>query len=107
MPSNISKERRNRAFDEGRRAAFQPKAENPYDNPTLRELWVRGRTMERAGQIALPIPPLPKGKTRARPPRIKQASPQVPQPDPPRPVSGQPQSPQGKTQKVDPSELQK
>ena len=68
MPSNVSKVRRAKAFDEGRRAAraSDAGAENPYDNPTLAELWERGRAMEAAGQILTPIPPLAHGETRAR-----------------------------------------
>ena len=79
MPSNISKTRRHRAFDEGRRSAREPNAENPYDNATLRRLWEQGRTKELAGEIKLPIPPLAHGETRARrapqnPPRPKPPS---------------------------------
>src|SRR3954469_4873831 len=67
MPSNISKARLGKAFNEGRRAAREPNATNPYDNPKLRGLWEQGRTMEQAGEIKTPIPPLAHGETRAQP----------------------------------------
>jgi hypothetical protein len=66
MPSNVSKARRRKSFDEGRRSAREVLTENPYDNPTLRRLWERGRTQEQGGQVAGAIPPLGHGETRAR-----------------------------------------
>ena len=76
MPSSISKTRLSKAFNEGRRSARQPIAQNPYDNPKLRRLWDQGRTQEQAGEIKTPIPPLEHGETRAQrtprnPPRAK------------------------------------
>ena len=66
MPSNISRGRRQKAFDEGRRSATTAVAENPYDNPTLRRLWEEGRAQQQAGTIDAPIPPLAHGETRAQ-----------------------------------------
>ena len=66
MPSNVSKARRRKSFDEGRRSAREVLTENPYDNPTLQRLWERGRTQEQGGQVAGPIPPLEHAETRAR-----------------------------------------
>ena len=76
MPSNISKMRLQKAFNEGRRSAREATAQNPYDNPKLKSLWERGREQERAGEIKTPIPPLEHGETRAQrapqnPPRPK------------------------------------
>ena len=75
MPSSISKARLRKAFDEGRRSATET-AENPYDNPKLRQLWDQGRAMQRAGELATPLPPLAHGERRASraartPPRRK------------------------------------
>ena len=39
MPSNISKSRLAKAFNEGRRSVTAEQAQNPYDNAKLRELW--------------------------------------------------------------------
>ena len=79
MPSNISKSRLRKAFNEGRRSATVENAENPYDNPKLRQLWEQGRTQQRAGEIKTPIPPLEHGETRAQrqphnPPGTKRAA---------------------------------
>jgi hypothetical protein len=87
VPSNISKARLSKAFNEGRRSAREATAENPYDNPKLRRLWDQGRTREQAGGINTPIPPLAHGETRAQraqqnPPRPK------PPPSPRRSGSG-------------------
>ncbi len=76
MPSNISKLRRQKAFNEGRRSAREPNAINPYDNLKLRKLWDEGRAKEQAGEVKMPIPPLAHGETRAQrapqnPPRPK------------------------------------
>ena len=89
MPSNISRARLHKAFNEGRRSATTEGAENPYDNPKLRQLWEQGRAGERAGQIKTPIPPLQHGETRAQrvqqnPPGAKRAA---------RPSSGPAQRP--------------
>ena len=54
MPSNLSKSRLRKAFDEGRRSAISDRAENPYDNPKLRKLWESGRTQQRAGDYQNP-----------------------------------------------------
>ena len=79
MPSNISKTRLHKAFNEGRRAAREANAQNPYDNPKLHELWEQGRSREQAGELTTPIPPLAHGETRAQrapqnPPRPKPPS---------------------------------
>jgi hypothetical protein len=68
MPSNISKARLTKAFDEGRRAAADKVGDNPYQNPKLRQLWEQGRTKQLAGELKTPIPPLEHGKARARTP---------------------------------------
>jgi len=89
VPSSISKARLRKAFDEGRRAA-NSEVPNPYDNPKLQALWEQGRTMQRAGQIKTPIPPLAHGETRAErvkhnPPGTKAAARPAPRrPGPPR-----------------------
>ena len=66
MPSSISKARLHKAFNEGRRSATVESAENPYDNPKLRQLWELGRTKQRAGEVKIPLPPLIHGETRAQ-----------------------------------------
>jgi hypothetical protein len=76
VAANLSRSRLRKAFNEGRRAATEESAVNPYDNPKLRELWEQGRTQQRAGQITAPIPPLEHGERRAErhpqnPPRPK------------------------------------
>ena len=68
MPSSISRSRRQNAFNEGRRAAKETLARNPYQNPKLQALWEQGRAQEAAGQIKTPIPALDHGQTRARTP---------------------------------------
>ena len=84
MPSNISKSRLHKAFDEGRRSATVENTENPYDNPKLRSLWEKGRAQQRAGELKTPIPQMEHGETRAqRAPR----NPPRPAP-PPRPRGG-------------------
>ncbi len=65
MPSSISKSRLAKAFNEGRRSATVEAAENPYENPKLRQLWERGRAGQRSGELKTPIPPLEPGETRA------------------------------------------
>jgi hypothetical protein len=86
MPSNISKTRLHRAFNEGRRSAKE-NTQNPYANPKLRQLWEQGRSKELAGELKTPIPPMAHGKTRAsRPPRT------TPRPSRPR-TSGRPPQP--------------
>lgn len=79
MPSNISKTRLRKAFDEGRRSATVESAQNPYDNPKLRKLWDDGRARQRAGELTTPIPALQPGETRAQrapqnPPGSKRAN---------------------------------
>ena len=66
MPSNISKSRLRKAFNEGRRSATSETADNPYDNLKLRQLWEQGRTQQRAGELTSPIPPMEHGETRAQ-----------------------------------------
>lgn len=85
MPSNISKSRLSKAFNEGRRSARETTAENPYDNPKLRQLWEAGRTQEQAGLVKTPLPPLVHGETRAKraiqnPPRPKRPARPSPRP---------------------------
>ena len=87
MPSNISKARLHKAFNEGRRSATSETAENPYDNAKLRALWEEGRTRQRAGELTTPIPPLEHGETRAQraphnPPGSKAARKPAPRPAP-------------------------
>jgi hypothetical protein len=86
VPSNISKTRLSKAFNEGRRSAREATAENPYDNPKLRRLWDQGRTQEQAGGIKTPLPPLAHGETRAQ--RIPRNPPQPKRPPPSRPRPG-------------------
>ena len=79
MPSSISKSRLHKAFNEGRRSATTETAENPYDNPKLRQMWEQGRTQQRAGELKTPIPALEHGETRAQrapqnPPGSKRAN---------------------------------
>lgn len=93
MPSNLSKTRIRKAFNEGRRSAAVETAENPYDNPTLRRIWEKGREQQRAGTIESPIPPLAHGETRAR--RAPQNPPGTRRAAAPRPSSGRPRSPGG------------
>jgi hypothetical protein len=66
VPSNISRSRLRKAFNEGRRSATSETAENPYDNAKLRKLWDEGRSQQRAGTLTTPIPPLEHGETRAQ-----------------------------------------
>ena len=66
MPSNVSKARLQKAFNEGRRSAIVEHAQNPYDNAKLRELWEKGRAMQRAGDLKEPIPQMEHGETRAQ-----------------------------------------
>ena len=66
MPSNVSKARLQKAFNEGRRSATAEQAQNPYDNPKLRELWDKGRAMQRAGEFTTPVPQMEHGETRAQ-----------------------------------------
>jgi hypothetical protein len=85
VPSNISKARLHKAFNEGRRSATSETAENPYDNPKLRRLWDEGRTQQRAGTITTAVPPLEHGETRAQrvphnPPGSKPPSRPAPRP---------------------------
>jgi hypothetical protein len=85
MPSSISKTRLRKAFNEGRRSATSPSAENPYDNEKLRKLWQEGRAQQQAGTITTPLPPLEHGETRAQrapqnPPGTKRAARPAPPP---------------------------
>jgi hypothetical protein len=80
VPSNISRSRRQKAFNEGRRAANEPNNQNPYDHPTLRRLWDEGRRQQQAGEIKTPIPPLAHGETRAQRPLPKPPGSQRPPP---------------------------
>ena len=87
MPSNISKSRLRKAFNEGRRSATSETADNPYDNEKLRKLWDLGRAQQRAGELTTPIPPLEHGETRAQraphnPPGSKAARKPAPRPAP-------------------------
>ena len=79
MPSNISKARLHKAFNEGRRSAAVESVANPYDNAKLRALWEKGRAQQRAGELKTPIPLMAHGETRAQraplnPPRTRPAS---------------------------------
>src|SRR5687768_3914987 len=87
MPSNISKSRLRKAFNEGRRSATNENADNPYDNAKLRKLWEQGRTQQRGGELTTPIPPLEHGETRAQraphnPPGSKAKGKPAPRPGP-------------------------
>ena len=66
MPSNLSKGRQHKAFNEGRRSATVEHAQNPYDNAKLRALWEKGRAMQRAGELKAPVPQMEHGETRAQ-----------------------------------------
>ena len=92
MPASLSKTRLRKAFNEGRRSAVVATAENPYDNPKLRQLWEQGRTREQAGEITIPLPPLAHGETRAQ--RAPQNPPRPKRPGPPK----RPQRPFGRSQ---------
>ena len=88
MPSNISKARLSKAFNEGRRSASVEGVDNPYDNPKLRSLWEKGREQQRSGELKTPIPPLEHGERRAeRTPRNPPGTRRPKQP-PPRPRGG-------------------
>ena len=91
MPSNLSKARLSKAFNEGRRSATVEAVENPYENPKLRALWEQGRTRQRAGELKDPIPALEHGERRAQrtvqnPPGSRRAA--MPPPRRPRPGPG-------------------
>jgi len=66
VPSNKSKVRLRKAFNEGRRSATVESAQNPYDNPKLQKLWEDGRAKQKAGELKDAIPPLEPGETRAQ-----------------------------------------
>ena len=66
MPSNLSKGRRRKAFDEGRRSAATEGAENPYDNPTLRRMW-EARAYDAAGGGDRNADPAPRPRRDPRP----------------------------------------
>ncbi len=63
MPSNLSRARLSKAFNEGRRSATDKVAENPYSNEKLRTLWERLMLPVRVpptltlpyGSVALPL----------------------------------------------------
>lgn len=79
MPSNLSIARRRKAFDEGRRSATHPAAENPYDQSKLRQLWELGRSQQQSGELESPAPAREVGEGEAqRAPR------NPPRPKPPR-----------------------
>lgn len=85
MPSNLSIRRRRKAFDEGRRSADKPAAQNPYDQPKLRQLWDLGRTQQQSGELKTPVPLRAQTegealRTPRNPPRPKQPK----RPPPPR-----------------------
>ena len=89
MPTNISRVRLRKAFNEGRRSATSETTTNPYEHPKLRQLWEDGRAQQRAGTLTTPIPPLEPGERRAErvqhnPPGSKRAN----QPPPRRPGGG-------------------
>ena len=91
MPSNISRARLRKSFNEGRRSATSETATNPYAHPKLRQLWEDGRAQQRAGTLTTPIPPLEPGERRAErvqhnPPGSKRAN--QPPPRPRRPGGG-------------------
>lgn len=84
MPSSLSRARLSKAFNEGRRSAAQASAENPYDNPKLRQLWEQGRARQLAGELESPLPPLAHGERRAaRAPRNPPDSKRPSRPQPP------------------------
>ena len=93
MPSNISKARLSKAFNEGRRSATVEAVENPYDNPKLRALWEKGREQQRSGELKTPIPALEHGERRAErvpqnPPGSRRTRQQQQRPPGPRPRGG-------------------
>lgn len=90
VPSSISPTRLRKAFDEGRRSAVSATAENPYDNPKLRQLWEDGRAKQRSGELKTPIPPLQPGETRAQRPLPRQPRPPRSAPPAFRPRQGPP-----------------
>jgi hypothetical protein len=77
MPSSVSLARRRKAFDEGRRAATDNFAKNPYANPALKKLWEEGLRQQKGGLLTTPVPQLKHGARRAA----------TPQPRGPRPPS--------------------
>jgi hypothetical protein len=79
VPTNISRARLRKAFNEGRRSATSETTTNPYAHPKLRQLWEDGRAQQRAGTLTTPIPPLEPGERRAEsvqhnPPGSKRAN---------------------------------
>jgi hypothetical protein len=91
VPSNLSKARLRKSFNEGRRSATSETATNPYAHPKLQQLWEDGRAQQRAGTLTTPIPPLEPGERRAErvqhnPPGSKRAK--QPPPRPRRPGGG-------------------
>jgi hypothetical protein len=71
MPSRVSLARRRKAFDEGRRAATDNFAKNPYANAALKKLWDEGLRQQKVGEIKTAIPPLKHGARRAAAPQAR------------------------------------
>jgi hypothetical protein len=69
VPSNLSINRRRKAFIEGRRSAAHEVSRNPYEHPKLRDLWELGRTQQRSGELKTPVPP--RKVAEAKPPTRK------------------------------------
>jgi hypothetical protein len=67
VPSNLSLNRRRKAFLEGRRSAAHEVSRNPYQHPKLKELWELGRSQQRSGELKTPVPP--RKVAEAKPPR--------------------------------------
>lgn len=65
MPSNLSLNRRRKAFLEGRRSAVHEGSRNPYQHPKLKELWELGRSQQRSGELKTPPPPRKVAATKA------------------------------------------
>ena len=63
MPSSISRNRRQKAFDEGRRAAAEPRAVNPYENGKLKLLGIQDVQSSRPAR-SRHLSPLETGETR-------------------------------------------
>ena len=81
MPLCTSKGRLHKAFNEGRRSAASEASSNPYDNGKLRELWEKGRALQRAGELTTHIPAMEHGETRAvRAPLKRTGEEQAPRP---------------------------
>ena len=65
MSSSLNISRRQRAFDEGRRAAFSDIL-CPYQNKTLVQIWNKGRSLQLTGTLRTDVPRL-KGEQKTIP----------------------------------------